>query len=212
MLNISKDIILYICKYIKLSDIFNFRLSCKYINRIITQYLYKNKLFYVRNKSIYNLANFNIQHIKITEIIPNIQHKFYNLISLNFDKNFNQDISSLAKSFINLTNLHLGNKFNQDISSLAKSFINLTNLHLGNKFNQNISSLAKSFINLTNLHLGNKFNQDISSLTGSFHNLINLHLGYHFNKDISSLAGSFPPEGGGFATEYIKYKYFIFYI
>jgi hypothetical protein len=57
MVNISKDIILYICKYLKLSDIFNYRLSCKYINRIITQYLYKNKQFCINNESIYNSAN-----------------------------------------------------------------------------------------------------------------------------------------------------------
>jgi hypothetical protein len=69
MINIPKDIILYICKYLKLIDIFNYRLSCKHINRIITQYLYKNKLFCITNNSIYNLANCNIQHIKITEIL-----------------------------------------------------------------------------------------------------------------------------------------------
>jgi hypothetical protein len=95
MLNIPKDIILYICKYLKLSDIFNYRLSCKYINRIITQYLYKNKLFYIINELIYNLANCNIQHIRITEIFPNIQHKFYNLISLKFADKFNIKFSRI---------------------------------------------------------------------------------------------------------------------
>jgi hypothetical protein len=122
MIKSSKDIILYICKYLKLSDIFNYRLSCKYINRIITQYLYNNKQFYIKNESIYDFANCNIRHIKITKIFPHIQHKFYNLISLKFSDNFNQDISSLAGSFPNLTNLHLGYKFNQNISILAGSF------------------------------------------------------------------------------------------
>jgi hypothetical protein len=192
MINISKDIILYICKYLKLSDIFNYRMSCKYINRIITQYLYKNKQFCIYNELLYNSANCNIQHIRITEIFPNIQHKFYNLISLKFADNFNQDISSLSGSFPDLTNLHLGFNFNQDISSLSGSFPDLTNLHLGFKFNQDISSLAGSFPNLTNLDLGWYFNQDISSLAGSFPNLTNLDLGNYFNKDISSLAGSFP--------------------
>jgi hypothetical protein len=111
MIKSSKDIILYICKYLKLSDIFNYRLSCKYINRIISQYLYKNKIFCINNESIYDFANCNIRHIKITEIFPNIQHKFYNLISLQFNIKFNQDISSLAKSFSNLTKLYLGSDF-----------------------------------------------------------------------------------------------------
>jgi hypothetical protein len=76
MIKSSKDIILYICKYLKLSDIFNYRLSCKYINRIITQYLYKNKQFCINNESIYNSANCNIQHIKITEILPYLNINF----------------------------------------------------------------------------------------------------------------------------------------
>jgi hypothetical protein len=41
----------------------------------------------------------NIQHVKITEVFPNILHKFYNLTSLKFADNFNQDISSLSGSF-----------------------------------------------------------------------------------------------------------------
>jgi 5S rRNA maturation endonuclease (ribonuclease M5) len=74
--------------------------SSKYINRIIVQYLHNNKQFYIKNEVMYNSANCNLRHIKIKEIFPNIQHKFYNLISLKFAYNFNQDISSLAGFFL----------------------------------------------------------------------------------------------------------------
>jgi hypothetical protein len=67
----------------------------------------RNKLFYIIEKLIYYLANFNIQHIKITRFFPDIGHIYYNLISLNFADYFNQNISSLAGSFLNLKNLHL---------------------------------------------------------------------------------------------------------
>jgi hypothetical protein len=75
-MQISKNIILHICKYIGLKDMFNYRLSCKHINKIITQYLYKHKQFYITNNSIYYLANRNIQHIEMTKIFPNITHTF----------------------------------------------------------------------------------------------------------------------------------------
>jgi hypothetical protein len=70
--------------------------------------------------------------------------------------------------------------------------------------------MQHKFYNLISLKLADNVNQDISSLSGSFPYLAKLHLGYKFNKDISSLSGSFPPEGGDFATEYIKYK--VFYV
>jgi hypothetical protein len=95
---------------------FNYRLLCKYINRIISQYLYKNKLFYITNESIYNLANCNLQHIKIIEIIPNIQHKFYNLISLICNNSFSRDISKLAKFQISL--IYISYKPNKDTTKL----------------------------------------------------------------------------------------------
>jgi outer membrane receptor protein involved in Fe transport len=188
MIKNSKDIILYICKYLKLSDMFNYRLSCKYINRIIAQYLYNNKQFYIKNESIYDFANCNIRHVRITEIFYDTQHKFYNLISLCFNANYNQDISRLAGFFSNLTNLHFGLWFNQDISRVAGSFPNLTNLRLGDSFNKDISSLSGYYPNLINLHLGYKFDEDISSLEGSFTNLTNLYLGHDFNQDRSCLA------------------------
>jgi hypothetical protein len=60
VINISKDIILCICGYVELGDVFNYGLSCEYVNGIITQYLYKNKHFFIINKSIYDSANYNI--------------------------------------------------------------------------------------------------------------------------------------------------------
>jgi signal recognition particle GTPase len=91
MIFCSKDIVLYICKYISLNDILKKKMrlvSKKKINRIISNYIYKTKNFNIFDKMTFDLIDSNVQYITISDIFPNMRQKFYNLIDLRLDTRF----------------------------------------------------------------------------------------------------------------------------